>query len=136
VYSIHIDEVEGQDFPAPHERTIKHLHAPWSSGATHVWIGMSVVPPGSQSNPHVHPEQEECFFVHEGEGFIEVGGNSTAVRPGSLVVAAPGEIHYIRNTGDINLRVLCAVAPPFEQDQFDTAHSPSANSVEGLSYKS
>jgi mannose-6-phosphate isomerase-like protein (cupin superfamily) len=130
MYAVHIDEVEGQNFPAPYKRTIKHLHSPWSSGASYVWMGMSVVPPQSQSNPHLHLEQEECFFVYEGEGAIEVNGTSTSVRPGSLVVAAPGEIHRLRNTGNVDLRVLCVVVPPFAQAQFDTAHTPVENLIE------
>lgn len=126
MHQTHIDDVEGTRFGAPYPREIKHLHTPWGTGAAHQWVGMSVVPPGSESNPHTHPEQEESFFVHEGVGEVVVDGAPVAVRPGSLVVIAPGELHQLRNTGDVPLRVLCSVAPPFTADQFDIAHDPNS----------
>ncbi|NQX13826.1 cupin domain-containing protein [Microbacteriaceae bacterium VKM Ac-2855] len=124
MHNTHIDNVEGTSFEAPYERTIKHLHTPWSTAATFLWVGMSEVPAGSESNPHTHDEQEESFFVHEGQGEVIVEGVAVPVQPGSLVVIAPGELHQLRNTGTTTLRVLCSVAPPFQADQFASVHDP------------
>lgn len=125
MHHTHIDSVAGTTFEAPYEREIKHLHTPWSSGAQFLWVGMSVVPAGSESNPHIHEHQEESFFVHEGSGEIVVDGVAVPVRPGSLVVIAPGELHQLRATGSSTLRVLCTVAPPFSEDEFTTVHDPN-----------
>lgn len=124
MHSTHIDEVDGTRFEAPYAREIKHLHTPWGTGAEHLWVGMSVVPTGSESNPHTHDEQEESFFVHEGTGEIVVDGLAIPVGPGSLVVVAPGELHQLRATGASPLRVLNTVAPSFTPDQFDIVHDP------------
>lgn len=126
MHQTHIDDVQGNRFGAPYEREIKHLHTPWGTGAESLWVGMSVVPTGSESNPHIHATQEESFFVHEGVGEIVVDEIPVAVRPGSLVVIAAGELHQLRNTGDVPLRVLCSVAPPFSIDQFDDVHDPNS----------
>lgn len=126
MHKTHIDDVVGTSFDAPYRRTIKHLHTPWGTGATHLWVGMSEVPPGSESNPHIHEQQEESFFVHRGEGEVVVDGVVMPVGPGSVVVVAPGELHQLRNTGDSILQVLCTVAPPFRQEQFDTVHDPGS----------
>jgi mannose-6-phosphate isomerase-like protein (cupin superfamily) len=127
MHSTHIDQVEGTSFDPPYRRTIKHLHTPWGTGATYLWMGMSEIPPSSESNPHIHAEQEESFFVHSGHGEVVVDGVAVPVRPGSLVVIAPGELHQLRNTGDSVLRVLCSVAPPFAEDQFISVHDPRSS---------
>lgn len=127
MHNTHIDDVQGTSFDAPYRRTIKHLHTPWGTGATHLWVGMSEVPVGSESNPHIHAEQEESFFVHSGHGEVVVDGIVVAVEPGSLVVVAPGELHQLRNTGDTLMRVLCSVAPPFREEQFAQVHDPESD---------
>ncbi|WP_053385190.1 cupin domain-containing protein [Leucobacter celer] len=126
MHRTHIEDVQGTRFGAPYEREIKHLHTPWGTGAESLWVGMSVVPAGSESNPHIHDAQEESFFVHEGVGEVVVDGTPVPVRPGSLVVVAAGELHQLRNTGEVPLRVLCAVAPPFSADQFADVHDPNS----------
>ncbi|TAP43187.1 cupin domain-containing protein [Arthrobacter sp. S39] len=126
MHSTHIDAIKGTDFDAPYRRTIKHLHTPWGTGAAHLWMGMSEVPEASESNPHIHEDQEESFFIHEGTGEVVVEGKAIKVHPGSLVVIAPGELHQLRNTGSGTMRVLCAVAPPFTLDDFETVHDPEA----------
>lgn len=126
MHSTHIDEVKGTDFDEPYRRTIKHLHTPWETGATHLWVGMSEVPEKSESNPHIHDHQEESFFIHQGTGEVVVDGKTIKVVPGSLVVIAPGELHQLRNTGNGTMRVLCSVAPPFTIDDFSTVHDPNS----------
>lgn len=129
MHSTHINDGQGEEFAEPFRRTIKHLHTPWGTGATFLWAGMSEVPAGSQSNPHAHNEQEESFFIHEGEGEVVVDGRAISVRAGSLVVISPGEVHQLRNTGSALLRVFCVVAPPFAEEQFSNVHEPSDENV-------
>lgn len=125
MHTVHIDEVEGTRFPAPHSRTIKHLVAPWSTGSARLWLGVSEVDARSSSNAHSHPEQEEVFVVIEGTGTICVAGTSVAVRPGSIVFVAPGEEHQLVSSADGRLRVLSAVAPPFSAEDFTAVHQPA-----------
>ena len=115
-------EVEGFRAPAPHARTLKHLAAPWTIGSQNLWLGMSKIDPGSSSNPHHHDVQEEIFYVVSGHGQIVVGEERADVEPGSVVVVPPGQTHYLVNTSDETLKVLAAVAPPFEQRDFEAQH--------------
>lgn len=123
--TVHLDEIAGTRFPAPHARTIKHVVAPWTTGSTRLWLGVSEVDPGSSSNPHTHPQQEEIFVVLSGTGTISVGGTSVAVRAGSVVLVAPGEEHQLISSGHEGLRVLSAVAPPFSAEDFTAVHQPA-----------
>jgi mannose-6-phosphate isomerase-like protein (cupin superfamily) len=115
-------EVEGIRASPPYARTLKHLAAPWTIGTQNLWIGMSKVDPGSRSNPHHHDVQEEVFYVVSGHGEIEVGNEREPIEPGSVIVVPPGMTHSLINTGDETLKVFSAVAPPFEQRDFETRH--------------
>lgn len=114
-------EVEGVRAPAPHARTLKHLVAPWTTGSSQLWVGLSEVDPGSSSNPHAH-DNEEVFFVVAGYGRIHVEGQTVDVGPGSCVLVPGGAVHRLLNDGHEVLRVLCSVAPPFERAVFDDRH--------------
>ena len=125
MHTVHMDEVAGTRFPAPHARTIRHLIAPWVTHSAHLWVGLSDVDPGSSSNPHRHPRQEEVFVVLEGSGAIVVDGTSVPVGPGSVVLVAPGEEHQLVSSVAERLRVLSAVAPPFSAGDFAAVHQPA-----------
>jgi mannose-6-phosphate isomerase-like protein (cupin superfamily) len=50
--------------------------------------------------------------VVEGEGDVTVGGDTTRVRAGDLVLAKAEEPHAMANPGPGRLVVLVAMAPP------------------------
>lgn len=119
----HESKVEAIRAPEPNPRTLKHLAAPWTIGTQNLWVGLSEVDPGSQSNPHSHEKTEEVFYVVSGEGFIVVGDERLAVSAGSVVVAPPGDTHQLQNPGDEILKVLCSASPAFVREDFDLTHN-------------
>ena len=119
----HESDVEGIRAPQPNPRTLKHLAAPWTIGSENLWVGVSEVDPGSESNAHSHEINEEVFYVVSGEGFIRVGEERQAVSAGSVVVAPPGETHQLLNPGSETLKVVCSVSPAFVKEDFDVAHN-------------
>jgi mannose-6-phosphate isomerase-like protein (cupin superfamily) len=121
IRNLHEDEVEGVRAPAPNSRTLKHLAAPWTLGTEHIWVGLSEIDPGSSSNRHEHAA-EEVFYVVDGRGAIEVGGERTDVRRGSVVAVPSWTPHQIVNKGNTVLKVLCSASPPFTESDFDAAH--------------
>ena len=88
-----------------------------------MWVGLSEVDPGSESNAHSHEINEEIFYVVSGEGEIRVGEESQAVTAGSIVVAPPGQTHQLVNPGSETLKVVCSVSPAFVKEDFDVAHN-------------
>jgi mannose-6-phosphate isomerase-like protein (cupin superfamily) len=66
--------------------------AAMTAGSLRLKAGMSPHP------PHDHPE-EEIMVVTEGRGEIVIGGEKTAVGPGSMMYCAAGQSHGIVNTG-------------------------------------
>ena len=60
-----------------------------------------VLPAGYDAGAHFHDEQEELYFVHQGEMEIEFGdGRSFVVGPGGFVRVAPATVRRMRNASD------------------------------------
>jgi len=72
------------------------------------------VPAGGATERHYHRESEEFYFVLEGEGFMEIDGESRAVSPGDAILIPPGAWHRI--SASSHLRFLCCCAPPYSHD--------------------
>lgn len=64
--------------------------------------GWGRVAPGERSTSHRHDETE-FFVIVQGQGSIQVGGQSHEVGSGSVAVFEPFETHVIANTGSEDL---------------------------------
>jgi len=61
--------------------------------------------PGQIAFAHAHDDRAEVFFINDGVGIIRIDGSSYTLVPGICVVAEPGEVHEIENTGQEDLVV-------------------------------
>ena len=79
--------------------------------------------PGEEIQYHAHSEQEELYFVLEGEFSLKLGrsGEEEYVEagPGTFWVAGPEVGHGHRNVGDERGVVLALGAPPVEDPGLD-----------------
>lgn len=66
---------------------------------------------GSQVDEHVHPDAMEVMFCISGHGVASVNGQEYDFCKNSMIAAAPGESHQIRNTGDELLQAVCIFSP-------------------------
>jgi mannose-6-phosphate isomerase-like protein (cupin superfamily) len=71
---------------------------------------------GASTTPHYHPQTEEIYYVLEGIGRMNIGGELRDVLPGDAIAIPPGEVHTITNTGSEVLRFLCCCAPGYEHE--------------------
>ncbi|OHB42025.1 MAG: hypothetical protein A2Y13_07775 [Planctomycetes bacterium GWC2_45_44] len=78
---------------------------------TSLAAGLSILPPASKSDGHLHSEGE-MFYVVSGKGQISVGDEQEDVLPGSAVWGPPHVYHQIINNGKDTLRVLWVLCPP------------------------
>ena len=106
----------------PHQRVIRHLAAPWTTGTKNVWVGTSTVDPGFSSNEHAHEGQEEVFYCVCGRGKIRVDGESVDIGPSDLVYVPPGSRHQLVNDGEEVFKVVAIVSPPFIPEKFKKDH--------------
>lgn len=65
----------------------------------------------NDAHPHYHKSTTELYYVLEGEGALELDGNSIPVSAGSAVLIRPNVRH--RATG--NIIALVVGNPPFHQ---------------------
>jgi len=77
------------------------------------------IPPGFSTGLHVHRNQEETFYVLEGECDWQVGSERVRATPGTYLFLPPGVPHNIGNASDRIARVLMTVSPPGHERYFE-----------------
>jgi quercetin dioxygenase-like cupin family protein len=67
-----------------------------------------VISPGGAPPLHQHDDTEQIFYVLEGRGRLEIGGESEdfLVEPGDVVRIPPSTLHAIHCLGTTDLRYL------------------------------
>ena len=94
------------------ERDLKVLLSPaLNEGLDQLAVGLTIIPPGSQSDKTGHVEGE-LFYVLEGTGAIEVEGEKAPVSKGTTVFAPPYAIHQLINNSGESLKILWVLCPP------------------------
>ncbi len=77
--------------------------------------------PGEEVGFHAHPEEEELYYVIQGEFSLKMGDADdpeyTTVGPGTFFAAGPYEAHGHRCVGDENGAVLALGAPADADDE-------------------
>ena len=77
-------------------------------GAPNFTMRMFHVEPGGYTFHHTHDYEHEIFIV-EGNGEVISEKGATQVEKGHAILIEPGEIHQIKNTGEVLLTFLCLI---------------------------
>jgi mannose-6-phosphate isomerase-like protein (cupin superfamily) len=78
-------------------------------GVTAFGINALVLPPGYETGVHYHDEQEETYFVHQGEVEFRFGdGQSHQVGPGGIARVDAATQRSLRNAGDGDAIIVVA----------------------------
>lgn len=115
--------------PVPFFGEAPTTDALWFLGGIQVWqrasasdsngaLGLieQIVPPGLGSPWHVHANEDEAFYILEGQTRFFCGGESRVVGPGGYVFLPRGIPHGFRTEGDAPCRSLLFATPGgFEQ---------------------
>lgn len=76
-------------------------------------IATILLDPGKSSTPHFHKEMEEIYYIIDGEGFIEIDEQITAIKSGHAILLPIGSKHKITNTGKNVMKFISVDSPPF-----------------------
>ena len=80
-------------------------------GVTAFGVNAVVIPPAIESGRHFHDEQEELYFIHQGELEFVFGEGDGATRhrlgPGGIARVAPNTVRQFRNVGDGDAVYIC-----------------------------
>lgn len=74
-------------------------------------LGLNCLEPGQVQDPHAHAGQDKFYFVVEGEGAFDIGGEARRAGAGTAVWAAAGVRHSVSNPGPARLVLLVGIAP-------------------------
>jgi len=80
--------------------------------------------------PHIHRNEDESYYVLEGEFEFVDDGHAFTAGPGTLVHLPRGRLHVHRNAGDTPARALVLVTPAgvekFVEEAGEPAKDPSS----------
>ena len=113
---LHESNVEEIEQPG---RSMRWLVDENSLQANNMSVVVIRVQPGETVRPaHSHPLGEELIYIITGSGKVMIEGEVGAVREGTAVLFEKGKIHMLRNTGDIEMKVICFFAPATSLDNY------------------
>jgi len=113
---INEDEVPEVEHPG---RFMRWLVNEDSLKAKNLSVCVIRVMPGEAVRPaHSHPNSEELIYIITGSGKVMIENEVGPVRAGSAVLFEQGKVHILKNTGDVEMKVVCFFAPATNLDNY------------------
>ena len=109
---------EAEQVPLP-GRVWHSYFGPKSGVSELVSLGVSVYPPGSRPEGHVHAAEEETIYCAAGRGRIVTSDGVAEVEPGVVVHVPPGTFHATEADGPEPLELLCLFSPPVVSGSYE-----------------
>jgi mannose-6-phosphate isomerase-like protein (cupin superfamily) len=106
-----------QPFVGDDGAIVRELASPRNSRLTRHSLAEIRHPPGTASQEHFHTEAEEVYYVLSGHGGIRVDGVTRTLKPGDVVVIAPGERHKVWSEGEADLVLLVTCVPAYSVEE-------------------
>ena len=72
---------------------------------------ITIQPHSGGPGSHVHHDEDDSFYILEGELTFTVAGEQTVAAPGTFVLVPPGIEHDFANAGDAVVRMVNVHAP-------------------------
>ena len=115
---IHENDVPEVEHPG---RFMRWLANADSLQANNLSVCVIRVLPGEAVRPaHSHPNSEELIYIIHGNGKVMIENEVGEVSAGSAILFEQGKIHMLKNTGDIEMKVICFFAPATNIDNYKT----------------
>ena len=94
----------------------------------------ALVPPGGGPPPHVHSNEDETFYVLEGDVTFRLGAEEVVAGPGDFVHVPRGHVHCFQNRGTATARIVLTFTPSgierFFEETLKRAYDPTATPPE------
>lgn len=95
---------------------IRELMHPGTHDVSKQSLAEATVPVGVTTRLHRHGKTEEIYYITHGCGEMRLGNDRFEVTVGDTLCIPPGTPHNICNSGDSELRILCACSPAYSHD--------------------
>ena len=103
-------EIQGRTYPA-RRRTQNLVGGMSPIQATSFAMGNVTLEPNGGQVPWHNQEQEEVYFIVEGEGEMCLGEERRAVKAGQAAYIPSGVFHQLTNTGSTPMRMIYVYGP-------------------------
>lgn len=105
-----LSEIAGRTYPARrHTQNIVGGASPIQ--ASNFAAGNVTLEPNGGQVPWHNQEQEEVYFIVEGEGEMCLGGERRAIKAGQAAYIPPRVFHQLTNTGSTPMRMIYIYGP-------------------------
>lgn len=105
-----LSEIQGRVYPA-RRRTQNLVGGMSPIQATNFAMGNVTLEPNGGQVPWHNQEQEEIYFIVEGEGEMCLGEERRAIRAGQAAYIPSGVFHQLTNTGPVPMRMIYVYGP-------------------------
>lgn len=105
-----LNQMEGKTYPA-RRRTRNLVGGVAPIQASNFCLGYVVLEPNGGQVPWHNQEQEEVYFVIEGNGEMCLGEERQPVSSGQAVYIPTGVFHQMTNTGDTPMKMMYCYGP-------------------------
>jgi len=92
---------------------IRELMHPDSHGNQLQSLAEAIIKPGETTLLHHHIKSEELYYILQGEGEMQLGNDTLQVKAGDSICIPPITRHNIKNTGNLDLKMLCCCSPAY-----------------------
>lgn len=87
-----------------------------SAPARNQSLAEATIPVGGATTEHYHRASEELYLVSGGQGRLLVEGEERIIGEGDCALIPPGARHKVFNIGAVPLRIVCACAPAYSDE--------------------
>jgi mannose-6-phosphate isomerase-like protein (cupin superfamily) len=87
-----------------------------SAPATNQSLAEATIQIGGATTEHYHRLAEELYLVTAGQGRLVVDGEERTIAEGDCALIPPGSRHKLFNVGSAPLRIVCACAPAYSDE--------------------
>ena len=94
-------------------REFMHAAQHAALGVRNQSMAEAIVEPGATTLLHHHKTAEEIYHITAGSGRMVLGDKTFDIAVGDTVLIMPGTPHCVTNTGNDQLKILCACSPAY-----------------------
>ena len=87
-----------------------------SAPAQNQSLAEATVPVDGATTEHLHHVSEELYLVTAGRGRLLIDGEERIIEQGDCALILPGARHKVFNVGEQPLRIVCACAPAYSDE--------------------
>jgi mannose-6-phosphate isomerase-like protein (cupin superfamily) len=107
-------------------RELMHPSVHASLGVHAQSFAEATVEPGMHTQAHMHRRSEEIYHITVGTGRMTLGDAEFDIGVGDTVLIPPGTRHFVRNSGSVALKIICACTPAYaDEDTVLLSGAPS-----------